>query len=350
VTRHDLLWASSALVLLACLSLVLLIVLTKVTRTRRERRTSQLVAPHRPHLLAVASGEDDDGTHRDALIEVDGPARDAVDDVVVDLLGKVRGVPAEELASVLLAHGAVDRAPHDLRDRSTLRRARAAHILGLCHVGAALPLLVQALGDPAPEVRVAATRALGRLGEPSASAALLAAVGSERLVPAGPAADALEGMGVGISGALCDALSARSPTTRTVAAYLSGEGSFSRSLDGLRSALAGDDDSTVREAAAVALGRMGRAEDVAALLRETAADRPRALRRACAAALGELGEPSAVDGLGGLLADPDPRLAEIAATSLLHLGPTGRTVLESVPSNASVETALALARLKGSAA
>ena len=101
MTGRDLLWASSALVLLACVALVLLIVLTKVTRTLRERRTAELVAPHRPHLLAVASGEDDGGIHRDALIEVDGPARDAVDVVVVDLLGKVRGAPAEELASSL---------------------------------------------------------------------------------------------------------------------------------------------------------------------------------------------------------------------------------------------------------
>ena len=349
MTGRDLLLASSALVLLACLSLVLLIVLTKLTRTVRERRTAELVAPHRTHLVAVASGEDDDGFHRDGLIAVDGPARDAVDDLVVELLGKVRGAPAEELASVLLAHGAVDRAPHDLRDRSTLRRARAAHILGLCHVGAALPLLVEALGDPAPEVRVAATRALGRLGEPSASAALLAAVGADRVVPAGPAADALEGMGVGISGSLRDALSASSPTTRTVAAYLSGEGSFSRSLDALRVALADDVDPTVREAAAAALGRMGRADDVVALLRQTAADRPRALRRACASALGELGEPSAVEGLSTLLSDPDPRLAEIAATSLLLLGPAGRSALDSAASNPSVETARALARLKGSA-
>lgn len=349
MTGRDLLLASSALVLLACLSLVLLIVLTKLTRTVRERRTAELVAPHRTHLVAVASGEDDDGFHRDGLIAVDGPARDAVDDLVVELLGKVRGAPAEELASVLLAHGAVDRAPHDLRDRSTLRRARAAHILGLCHVGAALPLLVEALGDPAPEVRVAATRALGRLGEPSASAALLAAVGADRVVPAGPAADALEGMGVGISGSLRDALSASSPTTRTVAAYLSGEGSFSRSLDALRVALADDVDPTVREAAAAALGRMGRADDVVALLLQTAADRPRALRRACASALGELGEPSAVEGLSTLLSDPDPRLAEIAATSLLLLGPAGRSALDSAASNPSVETARALARLKGSA-
>jgi HEAT repeat protein len=349
VSARGILWGSSALVLLACLALVLLIVTTKLTRTLRDRRTLALVAPHRLHLLAVASGEDDDGSHRDALIAVDGPAREALDDVVVDLLTKVRGVPAEELASVLLAHGAVDRAPHDLVHRSTIRRARAAHVLGLCHVGAALPLVVEALRDPAPEVRVAATRALGRLGEPSAAAPLLAAVGADRAVPAGPAADALEQMGVGIAGALRDGLLATSPTTRTVAAYLSGEGSFTRSTDLLRLSFRTDEDPVVRAASAVALGRMGRPADVPVLLEGTGAEQPSGLRRACAAALGDLGDPTAVDGLTGLLADPDPRIAEIAATSLLKLGPVGRSALDSAPSNASIETALAVARLQGSA-
>jgi HEAT repeat protein len=348
VSARGILWGSSVLVLLTCLTLVLLIVATKVTRTLRDRRTAALVAPHRADLLAVASGEDDDGAHRDALIAVDGPAREALDDAVLDLLEKVRGVPAEELAAVLLAHGAVDRAPHDLQHRNTVRRARAAHVLGLCHVGAALPLLVEALKDPAPEVRVAATRALGRLGEPCAAAPLLTAVGAERAVPAGPAADALEQMGVGIAGALRDGLLAVSPTTRTVAAYLSGEGSFTRSTDLLRLSLTTDEDSVVRATAAVALGRMGRPGDVPVLLAGTSGEQPSELRRACASALGDLGDPQAVDGLRALLADPDPRLAEIAATSLLRLGPVGRTALESVPTNASIETARAVARLQGS--
>lgn len=350
MSARGVLWGSTALVLLACLTLLVFIVATRLARTMRDRRTQALVAPHRAALLAVASGEDDDGSHRDALIGVDGPAREALDDAVVDLLAKVRGAPAEELAAVLLAHGAVDRAPHDLTHRSTVRRARAAHVLGLCHVGASLPLLVEALGDHAPEVRVAATRALGRLGEPSAAAPLLAAVGAERPVPAGPAADALEGMGVGIAGALRDGLLATSPTTRTVAAYLSGEGSFTRSIDVLRLSLRTDDDPVVRAASAVALGRMGRPGDVTVLLEGTQDHQPSELRRACAAALGDLGDPSAVEGLRALLADPDPRLAEVAATSLLRLGPVGRATLDETPTSSPVESARAVARLQGGAA
>lgn len=348
MSAGGLLWGSAALVLLACLALVLVIVCTKVIRTVRERRTSALVAPHRADLLAVASGEDEDGAHREALIAVDGPAREPLDDAVVELLEKVRGVPSEELASVLLAHGAVDRAPHDLKHRNTIRRARAAHVLGLCHVGAALPLLIETLQDPAPEVRVAATRALGRLAQPGAATALLAAVGAERAVPAGPAADSLEQMGVGIAGALRDGLLATSPTTRTVAAYLSGEGSFTRSIDVLRLSLTTDPDPVVRAAAAVALGRMGRAADVPVLLEGASPQQPSELRRACAAALGDLGDAGAVDGLRELLADPDPRLAEIAATSLLRLGHVGSAALDDVPTNAAIESARALARLRRS--
>ncbi|KRF25639.1 MULTISPECIES: HEAT repeat domain-containing protein [unclassified Phycicoccus] len=348
MSARGILWGSTALVLLACLVLVLLIVATKVTRTLRDRRTSALVAPHRADLLAVGSGEDEDGTHRDALIAVEGPAREALDDALVDLLAKVRGVPAEELAAVLLAHGAVDRAPHDLKHRSTVRRARAAHLLGLCHVGAALPLVVDALRDPAAEVRVAATRALGLLREPSAAPPLLAAVGADRAVPAGPAGDALEQLGVGIADALRDGLLATSPTTRTVAAYLSGEGTFTRSIDLLRLSLRTDEDPVVRATAAVALGRMGRTADVAVLLEGTQTHQPIELRRACAAALGDLGDPSAVDGLRALLADPDPRIAEIAATSLLRLGPIGRAAVDGAPTNASIESARAVARLQGS--
>ena len=61
--------------------------------------------------------------------------------------------------------------------------------------------------------------------------------------------------------------------------------------------------------------------------------------------------PTAVDGLRDLLADPDPRLAEIAATASLRLGPAGRDRAGlSAATNAAVETARALARLQGSLA
>ena len=342
----QLLWLTFGAVFLTCLGLVALLVATKVLRTRHERRAAELVQHHRLHLVAVAAGEDDDGSHLRALEAVDGEAREPLDDVVIDLLTKVRGAPAEALASLLLAHGVADRAPHDLRHRNPVRRARAASALGLCDVGSALPLLVEALKDHSPQVRVAATSALGRIGQPSAARPILAAVGAEDAVPAGPAADALERMGVGVSPALAEGLGADSATTRTVAAYVSGEGAFSRSVPGLREALAADPDLTVRETAATALGKVGRSDDVLFLLRYAAADQPLSLRRSAVAALAELGDASSIDAMAGLAADDDPRVAETAAEALLRLGAPGRAALDQVPPSPAVETARLVAAMR----
>ena len=108
--------------------------------------------------------------------------------------------------------------------------------------------------------------------------------------------------------------------TRMVAAHLSGERSFTRGLPELRRLLDADPDLTVRETSATAIGRLGRGEDVGILVRHTAESEPLALRRACVVALGELREADAVPALAALLEDSDPRLAELAATALLHVG------------------------------
>jgi len=335
-----------AVVLAACLGLVALIVGTKVLRTRRERRRAALLAPYRIDLLAVSAGEDDAGAHRARLAGADGASRPALDDAMTHLLAKVRGTPADHLAEVLHAHGAIDRAITDLHHPSAVRRARAAQLLGLCGAHQAVARLGEALQDQAPDVRTSAAHALGLVGDPAVAPRLLAAVGSShRPIPAGPAADALEGMGVGISRALRDALEHPSPTVRTVAAQVSGDGAFTRSTPRLRELLATDPDLTVRETAAGALAHLGRREDVEVLARHTAADQPTPLRRTCTEALGRLGEPSAVPHLEPLLDDPDPRLAELAATALLCLGEPGRRALGD-RGGAAADTARTLARLR----
>lgn len=346
MTARTLLVLTPAVVLAACLALVLVIVGTKVARTRRERRTAALVAPYRIDLLAVSAGEDEDGSHRARLTAAAGPSHEAVDDAMTQLLGKVRGAPADQLADVLHAHGAIDRAVDDLEHRSSVRRARAAQLLGLCHIHRALTGLAAALADPTPEVRASAAHALGLIGNPAVARRVLDAVGTPRPIPAGAAADALEGMGTGISEALRDALHDPSPTVRTVAAHVSGEGAFTRSTPRLRDLLTRDPDLTVRVTAAAALAHLGRAEDVEVLTRHTARDQPTPLRRTCVTALGELGEPSAAAHLATLLDDDDPRLAELAATALLCLGAVGRDALGD-RSGPAAETARVLARLQG---
>jgi hypothetical protein len=338
MTWHALVVAT-VVVLLGCVVLAVLVALTKVLRTRRERAARAALAPYRMHLVALAAGEDEDGAHLQALMEAPEEVHGVVDAAVVEFLQKVRGAPTDELSMVLLTHGALERAPHLLRSRSDRDRARAAQMLGLCRVGSALPLLIEALRDGSLEVRVAAAQALGQLGEPTAAAPLLAAVGAEHGIPAGVGADAVGSLGVGVAPALVDALASPSPTTRTVAAYLSGIGSFRRSVPVLRELVRSDPDLTVRETSAAALGNIGAADDVEVLAEHTGAVHPLPLRRICAEALGTLGDPAAVPHLAALLDDPDPRLAEVAAASLLELGPRGRAVVDPVE-EAEAQTAL----------
>lgn len=346
---------STSTIIIACVLALLLVVGTKTRRTARSRKRTQLLRPFRSQLIAVSAGEDPDGTALSALVAADGTAGRLVDQAAVDMLGKIRGLPADQLVEVLQVHGAVGEALQQLEHRSPVRRAQAAQLLGLSSEASAVPALVVALGDDAVEVRSSAAYALGLVGNPVAAGPLLAAVDAPGAgLPAGIAAQALLAMGVGISGAILEALDSERAGTRHVAAYLSGAGSFRRSLPRLRHLLEHDEDLTVREASATSLGEVGSPADVAVLARHTAADQPLALRRICATALGQLGDPSAVPALNLLLDDPDPRLAELAASALVKLGPTGQSVLRRRTPDAPdtvrrqpVEAAMTIARLQG---
>ena len=299
----------------------------------------------------MASGEDDDGAAAEELTWATGVSRAVLDRNIVEMLGKIRGVPAEQLVHVLEVHGAVDDAVEDLASRSTVRRARAAQLLGLARSEAAVPLLVVALGDEAVEVRNSAAYALGLIGDPAAAGPVLAAIGApERGLPAATAAEALQSMGVGISEALRDGMADANARTRMVAAHLSSERSFTQSLPDLRRLLGTDPDLTVRETSAAAIGRLGRSEDVEILVRHTAESEPLPLRRACVVALGELGELGAVPALAVLLDDSDPRLAELAATALLTMGADGSAALTGYDDQPAVRTARLLASLQKASA
>lgn len=338
-------------VLGACVLLVVLVVAVRARRHRRQRRDEGLLSPLRPPLITVASGEDDEGSAVQQLVCATGASRAVLDHNVVALLTKIRGVPAEQLVEVLEAHGAVEAAAKELASRSTVRRARAAQLLGLARATHAVPLLVRALEDEAVEVRNSAAYALGLIGDASAAGPVLLAIGHpERGLPAATAAETLQSMGIGISEVLRAGLRDDHARTRMVAAHLTGERSFTRCLPDLRDLLDHDSDLTVRETCAEAIGRLGRAEDVAVLARHSGPGEPLSLRRACVAALGELGDPTAVPTLSGLLGDPDPRLAELAATALLGMGPDGRQALLGHDDEPAVRSARLVASLQRASA
>lgn len=351
---YGVLVASASTVGLACLLAIVLVVGTKVRRTVRQRRRAALLRPLRSQLIVVSAGEDEDRRALNALVGADGAAGRLVDAAAVEMLGKVRGMPADQLVEVLQVHGAVSDAMRDLQHRSPVRRARAAQLLGLTRARNAAPGLVAALRDDAVEVRASAAYALGLVGDADAAGPLLEAVDApDAGLPAGIAAQALLSMGVGISSALLDGLYSDRAGTRHLAAYVSGVGSFTRCVPALRRLLENDVDLTVREASATALAAIGTALDVEVLGRQTAPRLPLSLRRTCVTALGELGDVGAVPLLSELLDDPDPRLAELTARALLELGPVGhsavqeRTLGKPDAAHRPIEAALTIARLQG---
>lgn len=338
----------------ACAVLAVLVVAVKLARKVADSSRAARTAPYRAALLVVASGGDENGAEADGLLAM--PERDwrVVRDLVVALLGKVRGDSADALIRLLDAHGEFGRARSAVGSRRSLRRAEAVHLLGLDARREDAALLLPLLTDRSVEVRLVAARSLGSAGDPVAAAALfdaLAPAHGQPGIPAAVAAEALLSFGVGAAPAVLQALAASDVTTRAVAAMVAAEGALSAAAPQLRNLLGSDPTLEVRVYAARALGVVGGAEDVAGLIAQTAPDQPAAIRRAAAQALGELGHQDAAPALAELLANPDVRLAQHSGDALVRLGPAGLRILlraaeGTVPAARVAAGSLAIARLR----
>lgn len=168
-----------------------------VAKTRRGRgsvRSRSLLAPYRNALIAMASGEDEDGQAKDTLYAVPAPTWVRLRPNVLAFLPKVRGTSADDLRELMRFHGEIDRAKRMLTSRSAVRRAHAAYLLGLARDRFSSPLLLPLLNDPDADVRLVAARALGVIGEPLAASGILGALDGpdpDRRVPPGLPARAL---------------------------------------------------------------------------------------------------------------------------------------------------------------
>lgn len=334
-------------VVVGCLLLLTTIVTLKWTRMSRERARERRLAPLRPLVLRIAAGEDsEDDEAQQALAEVRGPARRDVDDLVVTMLGKVRGEPAERLVEVLRAHGLLDQAGRRAASRLASRRVRALHLIGQGRDWQWTDVAIAALEDRSARVRSQAVRTVGRVGDPRAARPLLHALRREG-VHVGDAAEALAGMGFGTSDALLWALEEGHPRAQTVAAHLCGAGGVRAAAPLLVTLVESHPDPTVAATAATALGRVGRPQDVGALAAASLHYFPAQVRQAAIEALGELGMEQAVPVLVRHLADPHSQVAEAAARALIAVGPGGRQVAVEHEHLPSAGSALAMARLQG---
>jgi HEAT repeat protein len=175
-----------------------------------------------------------------------------------------------------------------------------------------------ALRDPNRDVRVHATRALGRLGDPRAVVPLITVLHDSTSLVQGSAISALGRLGdLGAVDPLIAILQHPDTSLRSSAAAVLGALGDSRAVDPLIAALA-DPHERVRSSAASALGRLG--EPALHPLITALADPHKDVRRGATVALGRLGDPRAVQPLITALADPHKHVRWDAADALGRLG------------------------------
>lgn len=254
-----------------------------------------------------------------------------------------RGAVPGSRGAVPKSRGAVRRALRRLARSGVAGRARAADTLGLLGSADAVASLVDRLTDRSPDVRNAAVRALGRIGDPTAAAALLTVLDGPYRVPTQGVVRALVGFGPVTAPDLVPALRDPSDVVRAEVAGVLGLLRAPSAAPPLIRVLTEDASTDVRARAAKALGLIGHPAALAPLVAAVGSGQPAALRPAAATALGELGAAGAVPVLVGLLGDPAHAVADAAALALFALGPIGRTALEDLERSAPVDRCAAYA-------
>ena len=305
--------ASLVPIAVTCVVLVGVTASAKARRTRREAANRALAAPHRPLLLEIAADEDDEGVAWETLAGLGPREWASLRPSVVAMLAKLRGGPVTRMVALLEAHGDVERARGRLTARSSVRRARAANLLGLARDEHSVQALIALLGDPAADVRLVAVRALGRIGDPAA--------------------------------AVCRALLSDEAVVRDVGVTVTEYSNLGEALDVIRECLHFETDLDIKGGMIEALGRLGGQADVALILGYTGRYAPPALRRICVRALGEIGGPEAFARLGAMLTDSDRASAVLAAEALAAAGGPGARVLDAAVAQSPAVTRVVAAAL-----
>ncbi|GGK95716.1 hypothetical protein Ppa06_69630 [Planomonospora parontospora subsp. parontospora] len=330
MSTADLVSVTLALLLYAVSMLGAVIVTGRIVRRRRDRRDARLAAEARPHLLELTGGDADIDEPLRRLAALDRRRWKAVQPSATSLLGKVSGHAHAALVRLFEERGIARDALRDLTRRGAVRRAAAAHVLGLMHHAEAVPALVRLLSDRNPEVRAVAARALGQVGAPEAAGPLLECLSGGGRVPFDLVAQSLIRIGPAARPALDRALSHSDPAVRAIAAEVLGLIGSVGSVAALVRVLSVDPSVDVRTRAARSLGRLGTPACLAALTDATGLAHPQAVRAEAAGALGDIGAAGAVPALRALLPDYHYRVAHNAAMSLTRLGPPAEAALREV--------------------
>lgn len=167
-------------------------------------------------------------------------------------------------------------------DADPVMRARAAQALGEFLDPHGLPALTKATSkDADPAVRATAVRALGRLNAVSGNDALRAAIAdADANVRAAALEQVIKVNFFRDDKAVIARLADDATTVRRLAVQIAGEQRIKDAAEPLMGLLMTDDDAVVRQAAAIALGRIGGSEAFAALSDSKAQEKDEGVRGA----------------------------------------------------------------------
>lgn len=274
-------WASVGF---AAAGLVLLAVLLARRALLARRESARVAAESRlqPWALALLAGPDAE----QGELPLSAADRRRLARILARYSKQLGGEQRSAIAAYFERSGDVRAAISALGHHRAWRRAVAAAALGDMGSATAVPALLASLDDDDRDVRIAAARTLGRLGDTRAVEPLVEALARHRL-------------------------------PRDIAAYALlqiGRGALPRL--GL---LATADDAGVRRTAIDLVGLLGDAADAEAIierLRDTAAE----VRAGAARALGRLGAERGTAALRGALDDRVPFVRAAAATALGVIG------------------------------
>jgi HEAT repeat protein len=299
----------------------------KLVRGAVEERARRAEARVRPGLIRLVVGAHDVLPAPGRRGERRADAR-AVERIATDLLTKLRGEAHDDVVSVLGERGILDQARRRLRRGGGAGRARAAELLGAAGDGRAVPELLALVREQRRrEVRIAAARALGRIGDPVAVPGLLD--GLDGRLPFRTVSQAILQIGAPAEPALRRELQSGTSPARALAARILGlSGSVTAGRE-LAHAIATDPDPEVRANAAASAGRLGVPCAIGPLVDALDAGRTRDERAASAEALGRMSATASSEALAPLVAEPDVRIAHAAACALASLGAAGRVYLEA---------------------
>jgi HEAT repeat protein len=297
----------------------------------------------RPMVLAVASGEDIPPD----LVTASGALGRAAERIVFAYLARVRGESATFLAEVLSRRGAVTRLLGQTHSPRAHTRARAAERLGLIAMPEAERRLAELVtGDQNPEVRIVATRALGKTGSAAAARTLLHSLSRPAPVPEGIVAAALLELGQeAVPGLRAELAGGR--RQRAMAANVLGLLDELPAWQGLVENASGG-SVEVRASAVRALGRLGLPQGIGPVTACLHPGEDPMLRATAAHALGRIGDPRSAGPLAACLDDPHYWVAHNAAMALAEIGEAGRTELTLAAAgrgSAAAHAREALARL-----